>query len=574
MILKFIFKTPSNQGIIEKICIRVANSVGVKLGLSRDLNYIYAYVEGDESKIEEFSRNLAHELPLSIFLKSLSAEVSEEFRNDLKRDFPEISLPPCPKCLREVKDENSEHYYDIFHHCEVCGYKAQKIDIENPKKLFEELRNRLTKGDKVSIQTMNGAYEISRNLEEAETVVAKDLASVAKYFMAFEGDAKALASIEKPLVTLKTNLEFKKTYGLSVPAYDVKLPDCMVLELLFDGLDLPLLGLKKTNNPEDLIFEVKTEEIPKSVVTDSTKKDILLYSGDRGVIPKFEKFIKEDIVGKYKNYIAFSRDNKTILDKTDKYDFKNFKEVKPAFGGFYGVLNQWNLEDKNIMGFCFYKEGDSKIFINSPKFGLVEYIDFKFHFNNFEEIFSLIGAMNETGKKLIENFSKKRPELFEKALNADIKSNKKGIYYLWGLIGSVLGFADNVEESAAKLLKYANEAMTKKGPRIDYKLESNNLNPLWAIRTAMSFNLAGVDNYLISYGVIESFAEFLSNAYEQVNKESPLNGAVIVGDLFEGEFLNKIYSYIEKNYPVFTPKALPVSGAVEAYGALVINSKI
>ena len=225
------------------------------------------------------------------------------------------------------------------------------------------------------------------------------------------------------------------------------------------------------------------------------------------------------------------------------------------------------------MGFCFYKEDESKIFINSPKFGLVEYIDFNFYFDNFEEIFSLIGAMNETGKKLIENFSKKRPELFEKALNADIESPKKGIYYLWGLIGCVLGFDDNIKGAAEKLLKFANEAMTKKGPRIDYKLESNNLNPLWAIRTAMSFNLAGVDNYLISYGVIESFAEFLSNTYEQVNKESPLDGAVIVGDLFEGEFLNKIYCYIEKNYPVFTPKALPVSGAIEAFGSVVINSK-
>ncbi|WP_456470224.1 hypothetical protein [Caminibacter sp.] len=574
MILKFIFETPSNQGIIEKICIRVADSAGVKLGLSRDLNYIYAYVDGDEGRIENFSRRLATELPLSIFLKSLNAEITEEFKDDLKREFPDISLPPCPKCLREVKDKNSKHYYDIFHHCEVCGYKVLKTDIENSKELFDNLKEKLKNGDKISIQTMNGAYEISSNLEEAETVVAKDLASVAKYFMAFEGDAKALASIEKPLVTLKTNLEFKKDYGLSIPAYDVKLPDCMVLELLFDGLDLPLLGLKKTDNPEDLIFEVKTEEIPKAVVTDSIKKDILLYKGDRGIIPKFENFIKEDIIGRHKDYVAFSENEKTILDRIEKYKFNEFKEVKPAFGGFFGVVNQWDLENKNIMGFCFYKEGESKIFINSPKFGLVEYIDFNFYFDNFEEIFSLIGAMNETGKKLIENFSKKRPELFEKALNVNIKNNKKGIYYLWGLIGIVLGFADNVEEAAIKLLKYANEAMTKKGPRIDYKLEGNNLNPLWTIRTAMSFNLAGVDNYLISYGVIESFAEFLSNTYEQVNKESPLNGAVIVGDLFEGEFLNKIYSYIEKNYPVFTPKALPVSGAVEAYGALVINSKI
>ncbi|WP_236619481.1 hypothetical protein [Lebetimonas sp. JH369] len=52
-----------------------------------------------------------------------------------------------------------------------------------------------------------------------------------------------------------------------------------------------------------------------------------------------------------------------------------------------------------------------------------------------------------------------------------------------------------------------------------------------------------------------------------------LSGAVLAGDMFEGEFLNKIYTYISKNYPVFVPKALPMSGAIEAYGNAVINSK-
>jgi len=90
----------------------------------------------------------------------------------------------------------------------------------------------------------------------------------------------------------------------------------------------------------------------------------------------------------------------------------------------------------------------------------------------------------------------------------------------------------------------------------------------------MSFNLAGVDNYLLSYGVVESFAEFLSNQYDLFNKDTHLDGAIIVGDLFRGEFLNKIYSYIEKNYKVYTPRALQISGGVEAFGSAVINSNL
>ncbi len=568
MIIKFIFNAPTNTGIIEKICIRVAQSCGVKLGLSRDLENIYAYIEADEENIEAFSRELAGELPLSVFLKSLKAEICEEFEDDLKRDFPFVSQPPCPKCIKEVKDKNSKHYFDIFHHCEVCGYEViSKPEIE-AETVIKNIAKKL-KNSSVFVQTMNGKFEISKDIENADIIVARDLAVIAKYFLSFEGDAKALASIEKPLVTLKTNLEFKKNFGVSTPAFEVKLPDDMILELIFEAGEFELLGLKNSEKTEDLSFEVKVEKTPKAVVTDSRTKDVLLYTGERGLVPYFEKEIQNGVKGKYKEFCAISSDEKTVIDICG-----DGKAAKPAYASFYGVMKQWELEEKNIMGFCFYKEDESKVFLHSPKFGLVEYIDFHFRFKNFEEIFSLISTMNDTGKKLVSNFKNKRNELFVNALNADISSSTNGIYYLWGLIGNVLGFGNDIKTSAEMLLKYANEAMTKKGPRIDYKVQNNILDPLWAIRTAMSFNLAGVDDYLISFGVIESFAEFLSNSYESVNRDTKLNGAVIAGDLFEGEFLNKIYSYIDKNYPVFTPRGLPLTGQIEAFGSSVINAKI
>ena len=570
MILKFTFKTPSTQGIIEKICIRVAKEVDIKLGLSRDLENIYAYIEGEKDELDSFSRELAINLPVSLFLQSLDAEIVEEFIDDLDRNFPKLSLPSCPKCLKEIKEFESENFYNIFHHCEVCGYESSEklnneeinfSDKNERKKFFENLANKLKDGD-IFIQTMNGKFQVSRDLSNTQMVVARDLASVAKYFFSFEGDAKALASIEKPILRLKTNLDFKKEFGLFTSAFDVKLPDCAVLELLFDSCNSNLLALIPSNSSTDLDFEVKVEKTPKAVVTDSDKKDILLSSGDRGILPKYEKYKKGE--GKYKNYIAYGENDKTIIKSSDE----NIEISNPAFAGFFGVLAQWKLEEKKTLGFCFYKNAESKIFLNSPKFGLVEYLNFEFNFKSLEEVFTLIAVMDESGKKLIDNFAKKEPD-FENLLNLEIKTDKKGIYYLWAIIGLILGFAKNIDEAFEKLLQYANEAMTKKGPRIDYKLQGNNLSPLWAIRTAMSFKLAGVDNNLISYGVVESFAEFLNNLYSDVNQESTLDGAVIVGDMFEGEFLNKLYTYVVKNYKVYTPKALPISGAVEAYGDLV-----
>ncbi|QCT94396.1 hypothetical protein FE773_04160 [Caminibacter mediatlanticus TB-2] len=576
MILRFKIKTTSTQGIFEKIAIRVSNEVNIKLGLSRDNDFLYIYVEGDVEKIEEFSKKLSIDLPMSIFIDNLDAEVVEEFKDDLKRDFPKISLPPCPKCLREVKDRENKNYYNPFHHCEVCGYNTiNQWKMENGKLLFEKLANKLKNEGKIYIQTMNGAYEVTTNLEDVEIVVASDLGSVAKFFMSFEGDDKALGSIEKPLIKLKTNLNFKKEF-IGKNAYYVKLPDCMILELLFEEVknEIKLLGLKKIENPTDFKFEVKNKYKPLKVVV-ANAKDILVYEGDRGLLPKYENFITNKFAGIYKEYISYGKEDKTIIDKDVDVSFEK-KESKEVYAGFFGVLRQWELENKTIIGYTFYKNGENKILIYSPKFGLVEYIDFNFRFSSFEEIFALISSMNETGKKLIENFSKKREDLFNRALNLDISSNKNGIYYLWGIIGMLLGFGNNIDEGFNKLVENANDALTKKGPRIDYKMRDNSnlLNPLWAIRTAMSFHLAGVDDNLLSYGVIESFAEFLSNQYDILNRESSLDGAIIVGDLFEGVLLEKIYSYISKNYKVYIPKALSISGPIESFGSLVINAKV
>ena len=514
MILKFKFKT-EEINTISKILVRVANELNVKLGLDKDLENLYAYVEGSEEEVENFSRKLAVELPMSIFLTSLDAEVVNEFKDTIDRNFPKTSMPPCPKCLREFEED-----LDIFKSCEVCGYEviSQVPSSEFQVPSLEELVEKLKNNGKIEIQTMNGAFEISSDLEGAEILVAATLGVVQSYFMIVENDIKALGSIEKPMIYLVTNLNFKKSFT-SAPAHFVKLPDDLILEYLAKNSGFELLGLKKIEEPKDLVFEV---EVKEPLICVSGEKKILVESGEKGLYYQKERF-----------------ENR-------------------VFEGYAKTLKEWELEDKATVGFSLWME-EGKIFANSKKFGFIEYINFDFEFKDFSEVFASIAAMDETGSQLLKNFQSKRPELFSNAIDADLKSSKKGIAYLWGLVGVVLGFSKNIDEAYEKLLYFANSAMTKKGPRIDYRVKEQNIDPLWAVRTAMSFNLAGVDDYLLSYGVIESFAEFLSNVYETLHKENNLDGAVLVGDLFKGVFLEKSYNYISKNYPVFTPKAKPVS---------------
>ena len=475
MYLKFIIDYESPNGYVCKVAKEVAKKLNINIGLKREDDKTLIFMELDEDKINSFANELDKSLAKSIFLGKIDAVVVDEFENE------EIKIYDFSNELIEIKDN--------------------------------------------LITTKDYIYEVSEVKEDSDLIIAKDLNSVAKHFVAFNGD-EAIAFREHPILHLKVNINFRTLTNLfSVSSYDVKLTD-EYLEKFFEKFDTPLIGVK-----------VIKDNSLKGVVTDTKNHKFIITSG--------EKYL--------------------VLPPQKEYD-----ENKKPYFGYFGVLNQYNLNDKNTMAFPFYKKHPSKVLLNSPKFGLVDYVDFDVNYTSFEEIFAEI-SLDESGKKLIKNFSTKEPKLFENALNSDLKTDYKGIYFVWGLIGCVLGFGKNIEESAKKLLELANDALTKKGPRIDYKLKDKNLDATWAIRTAMSFKLAGVDDNLISYGVIESFAEFLNNLYEGVNRDTELNGAIIVGDLFEGELLNKTYTYVSKNYPTFTPKALPISGAIERYGAWVVN---
>jgi len=493
MNLKFIFNVASRNGIIQKSVLKVAKRVNSKVGIKEDLDKIEVYVDGN---LEEFSRELSKVLPLSIFLESLKAEVTEDFiEEEIKYD--DVEMPPCLECIEKAKES-----FNIFQKCEVCGYhlEGENRSYENE---IKELANKLKDGS-IFIDTFNGSFEISTHLDDAEFLVARDLGVVGKYFFSFSEDAKALASIEKPFLRLKTNLEFKKKFSYN-SSYLVKLPDDLLLELLFYVSDFEILGFKKAK-AKDFILNKDYTYLPIAVMSEGK---VLLEKGKRGIC------------------------NKSC----------SFEEV----------FKEWRLNEKSIVSFIFNKNSQ-KILLTSSKLN-VEYIDFSLNINSMQEVFSEI-RRDETGKKLFENYYKKYPNIVDKLIDKEIKVNN--LYDLFGVIGLILGFADDIESARDKLIQNANDAVTKKGPRIDYRFKDQKLDYIWSVRTAMSFKLAGVDEYLLSYGIIESLAEKLSNIYDTLEKEQNLDGALLIGDMFEGEFLSKVYGYIAKNYKVYLPRGMAI----------------
>jgi len=589
MVLKFKFWMDYSNGVVEKVARRVAEEVGVKWSILYPPEGVELFVEGSVEGLTLFSNRLGEELPLSIFIDGIKVEAAEELPPPQFRPLPALSLPPCPRCLREVKDPAHFAYCNPFHRCEVCGYRVKGEwefnrreigEVEGWEQFWEKVVAKLGEEGEIILQTMTGLKRITTNLEGVDRVVAKDLGEVAALFHAFEGDEKGLASIEKPALYLLTSLQFKKRFNSTRPAYWVQLPDDLILELLFFKGDFSLLGIESVG-PEFgsralLRFEVEEERPLKGVVTETAVKKVIVTEGERGLYPHLLPLpLKGEVV--FSRFKAVGDEEKVevapVPSDSPSSDSPICDRFDVATAGFMGVRAGWKLEEKGVVGYSLYKTAPSRVVVDSPKTGFINYLEFQFHFSDGGEVLAQIAQMNETGKRLASNFQKREPELVSRLLQTPLNSHLSGLYYLWGVVGVVIGVAESVEEGAKKVVELANSTLTKKGPRIDYRVQNQKLDPLWVIRTAISFKLAGVEPGLLCYGVLESGAEFLSNIYDTLNREVELEGAILVGDLLEGVFLNKLYTYIAKNYRVYTPRGLGVSGGVEALGYLSLANR-
>jgi hydrogenase maturation factor HypF (carbamoyltransferase family) len=188
-------------------------------------------------------------------------------------------------------------------------------------------------------------------------------------------------------------------------------------------------------------------------------------------------------------------------------------------------------------------------------------------------LFRRIVESDESGKKIVENYQKAHPESFARLLKIAFDHPHLSLYRLWGVVALVLGLSEegSLEEAAATLEREAILFDGVRGPRIDYRIYSDEGNvqfdPLMTIRTAMSFYLAGVDPDEISYGVVESFCEFLGTELDQVEQSMGTEGITLSGSLLtNGRLFAKITEELSLNHTIYLNNQLPVHGRNVLYG--------
>jgi len=550
MILEFNLNYKSSSLVYEKIFILALQACNLHGKVKKEHFDLKLYVESNDlEKLEEFATYFSSQLPHSIFLHKYDANIVDEIPEG-EYILPSQEKPPlpfCPKCLGEVMDSENSNYYNIFTECDVCGYG---ISGENRsyKSEFEKIANDIKDGKTIELNTFYGKYYVATPSKICNSIsfdiIVYDLATVQKYANLEEYELKALASFEKPLVRLKKKLNFNVDFeDVETDLIRFKLPDDFILHLLMEELhkvwiDTVFITKDKIESQEKLILvDFKDEQEPIEVVV--SEKDIAIVSGSKGLA-----------------------------------EFPiNSQEINPALGSFFSVIKEHKLNDEDIAGVYLSKEYQNNILVYGKKYGVVQYLSLNFEFSSIENIFEQIINSDENAANLVHNYKNKFSEHFNYISEIKFENSEFNIFKLWGVVSMILDYSKskNPYEAAQALENNVLSFLGKKGPRIDYKLQNKDkkvyLDPLMTIRTAMSFRLAGVDPLMLSYGVIESFLEFITNELDELKQSMNTTAITVSGSLLSNKHIfSKMSKEISLNHDIYFNNELPVDGINMFYG--------
>jgi hypothetical protein len=508
MILEYKIDYRSSSLLYEKIFLELLEEFDLDGNIERDHFDLRLYIESETPEpLESFATKLSLSLPHSIFLYGIEASIVESMPEQ-KYELPshtKIPSPPCPKCLEKIKES-----YDIYQECSVCGYGAERREVD-----YRDIVQRVEDNESVKIDTLYGRYTIGRvstlpKDSDRYNILAYDLATIERYSANIEEyELKALGAFERPIVRVKKSMKFTMDYeNIESDLIYFGLADDGLLIVLME--ELHSIGI-------DMIYISKEPNDRLEVVASS--KEVLIVDGVRGVA-------KVDMVSKERN---------------------------PSLRALYSIMHEHRLKDryKNIASIYLSREYHNNILVYGERYGVVEYLSLNFQFNSISDIFRDMQSSTDSAKRLVDNYIAKFPEHYAKISSIEFDNRDFNIYKLWGLIAIILGFttSQNPLDGAKEIDEASMSFLGDRGPRIDYKLIHNDnratLDGLMVIKTAMSFHLAGVDRLGLAYGMVESFIEFLSNQLDEIRDSMSIEAVVISGSLLSNR---RVFGDISKEF--------------------------
>lgn len=461
------------------------------------------YLQASAEITLEFAQKLSEILPFSLDFSFLSLkEITEPLDENL---FQTTSLSKPlfmnAKEHQDFLDKNSSLYADTLGLIKNTAFKGDII--HSPKELIDcltQLKGMLKTQDFIPVHTSRGALSLSLK-NPSPSVIFSDLSSVLSCTKLPLEDAKYLASLEKPCAKASLKSVFKDTFK----------NDEIIAQLPFD----PILNL--------LCRILQDEGIEFVFMHANNPQEVLLY------------------------YETLFRTPKRLITPTKKFVLENHLSTLP----FKDELEFLKETPHSIVLYLSFKR-PTRLLLHANG-SLKTLLSVSFDFN---QIFNLL-KQDEKASRMLKNYATKFPNFYARLLElSKYQLGGANLLDFFQILGFILGYSEDF--CTQSVIPLAKECLRPKGPRIDYKILKDDsfkmaLNFSKIMHSAMSFRLAGVENEILSLGILDSLAEFLGNFIWDNAQNFSVQEVTIAGDFFgEKVFLDLFVQYFPKTLALKT----------------------
>ncbi|WP_181233289.1 hydrogenase biosynthesis protein HydE [Helicobacter pylori] len=465
------------------------------------------YLQASAEITLEFAQKLSEILPFSLDFSFLSLkEITEPLDENL---FQTTSLSKPlfmnAKEHQDFLDKNSSLYANALGFIKNTAFKGKMI--HSPKELIDcltQLKGMLKTQDFIPIFTSRGALSLSLK-NPSPSVIFSDLSSVLSCTKLLLEDAKYLASLEKPSIKAPLKSVFKDTFK----------NDEIIAQLPFD----PILNL--------LCHILQDEGIEFVFMHESHSCEALLHYEALFKTPK-------RLITPAKNFVL--ENHLSTLPFKDELEF--LRETPHSIVLYFSFKRPTRL--------LLHANGSLKTLLSVS-------FDFNQMFNTLKQ--------DEKASRMLQNYANKFPDFYARIVElSKYQLGGANLLDFFQILGFVLGYSEDF--CTQSVIPLAKECLRPKGPRIDYKILKDDslkmaLNFSKVMHSAMSFRLAGVENEILSLGILDSLAEFLGNFIWDNAQNFSVQEVTIAGDFFgEKVFLDLFVRYFPKTLALKTHEFL------------------
>lgn len=538
MVFEFLFSTSKTKASISHFIDFLeyhASKKNLKFAHRFDIftnhNSYSFYLETQPQKALEFAEYIGARLPMSLYFNFVSLQTPQDI--SLKWQTNSEKIPSFPDAFEvgQMLNKDSESFCSLNGWVKNIEFMGENItETKSLIDIFTRLALCLKNGESLRIKTSRGTKQFSF-VKKSQNIMFWDLSNILTYTRIETSQSHLLASYEKPLTKLCPKEVFASLLlkDQNPFEFNATLPYDLVLSLLgLFALELEM-GYVFFEDSSSKSFDLSYDHyhLPKACEITISRDGLLI---DRGISKKSKNIF--DLISKH--FKEESLKDEKIHQKGTP--IKNHQKLIVFLSKKHPTCFWIKDADsyKTALPICF--ETNPKLILEKIR-------------NDYKD-----------GQKLLKNYEEHFKDILTRISSLSHQSlESSNLMDIFSSACFVLGYCSDFKLGDESILNNAKKFVRDKGPRIDFKLikedEILKLDYPKVIRSSMSFRIAGLDEATLSYGFIDSIAEFLGNFVRDVSVNFNIKNVLLCGDMLgEKIFLDKILHYLPKNIDLILPK--------------------